>query len=324
MVVEQSEFKPLSLAIENNRETNNIFYLFRMSKLHWTPLTNINKEDTVWDSLPQMEVDFDDFLDLFLSNPRSTSSLPSPTSPSDEKRALEVSKLRDIEIIMKAFPKKEEVLVKALQDMDDNLIKRDQVDQLLNLLGHEEDVAAVANFKSSNPDTALNKAEAFLLFIGTFPRLKEKLIFWRFRQDCEASEEDFCEDLQHLSKMIDSVRSNRDFKTILGAVLKAGNFLNSAHVKGFSVLSDLQKLSFLKDRFKEKTVLYHIIHKILNMTPTFTLNDEELNSNLTSVSNTDYDGVKKDLELMRGECTSSLMFLLSEKKACMSILHKDN
>ena len=286
-----------------------------MSKLHWTPLTKLTKENTVWASLPEVDADFDDFLDLFMNDPRTRTSLPSPSSPTEEKRALDVAKQKDIEIIMRGFPKEEAVFMKAIQDMDDNKIKRDQVDQLLKILEQDENVMAVEDFKRCNPDAELNKAESFLLLIGTFPRLKEKLIFWRFKQDCEASEEDICEELDHLALMIDLVKSNPDFKILLGAVLKAGNFLNSSHAHGFSILDDLEKLSFMKDRFKERTVLYYVVQKIIGGTPGFTLNSEELMSNLASVSNTDYDGVKKDLETMKKECSSSLKFLLSERKS---------
>ena len=80
-----------------------------MSKLHWTPLTNLMKENTVWASLPEIDADFDDFLDLFKNNPGARTSLPSPSSPTEEKRALDVAKLRDIEIIMRGFPKEEAV-----------------------------------------------------------------------------------------------------------------------------------------------------------------------------------------------------------------------
>ena len=227
---------------------------------------------------------------------------------------------------MRKFPKSEGEFVEALKAMDGSLIKRDQVDQLLVLLDNEEDpekshpIEAVKKFQISNPEEELNEAESFLHLIGTFPRLKGRLIFWRFRQDCEASEEDFCEYFHHLSKMIDSVKSSQGFKTILGAVLKAGNFLNSSKAKGFSILNDAEKLTAMKDRFKKNTVLYHIVYKILEESPGFELNDEELNSNLNGVANNDYNEVKRDLETMRDECSVSLKFLLSEKNGNSDML----
>ena len=207
-----------------------------MSKLHWTPLSNLKSGDTVWASLPEIEADFDDFLDLFINNPASRTSLPSPSSPNEEKRALDMAKLKDIEIIMRGFPKEEAVLMKALHDMDNKKITRDQVDQLLKIFEHEENVIAVENFKRSNPDVELNKAESFLLLVGTLPRLKEKLIFWRFKQDCEASEEDICEELKHLTTMIDSIKSNKDIKLFIGATLKAAFMFKSTKYSIFFFL----------------------------------------------------------------------------------------
>ena len=150
-----------------------------MRKLHWTPVT-MKMDDTVWASLPEINSDFHEFMDLFQNKPRSIASLStSSSSPNEEKRALTARQLRPIEIIMRKFPKSESVFVEALKAMDDSLIKRDQVDQLLVILENEEDadashpIAAVNDFKSSNPDEELNEAESFLHLIGTFPRLKE-------------------------------------------------------------------------------------------------------------------------------------------------------
>ena len=50
----------------------------------------------------------------------------------------------------------------------------------------------------------------------------------------------------------------------------------------------------MKDRLIQNTLLYHIVHKILEESPRFDLNDEELKSNLACVANNDYIEVKRD------------------------------
>ena len=42
-----------------------------MRKLHWTPVT-MNLDDTIWASVPEMNSDFHEFLDLFQNKPRSS------------------------------------------------------------------------------------------------------------------------------------------------------------------------------------------------------------------------------------------------------------
>ena len=302
----------------------------RMTRLHWTPLPPALAPGTVWDTLPHPDLDLGDFRQLF-QNTAAASARSGAQSPraAAEARPLSSERAREVEIIMRSFPRDPAVLVRALQLMDDTLIKRGQVDQLLNLLKHEDDIDALKKFNSAGEET-LNKAEQFLFLIGTIPRLKEQLIFWRFRQDCEASEKDFCEEFHNLSTAIDIVKSNKDFKLILGGVLKAGNFLNETEVNGFSVMDDLQKIAMMKDKLEGKSLLHHIVSKTLNTKENFGFSDDisktlDIKQNfgffgdifldkISTCSRTDYNEVNKDLELMKRECSSSLKFLLSQNR----------
>ena len=198
--------------------------------------------------------------------------------------------------------------------MDDEIVSRDQVDILLNLVQKKEMLTAVQTYKSSNPEEALGEAEDFLLVLASLPRLEETLSFWRFRQDCEASEMELCEDLHCLSSAIDAIQRSNQFKLLLSVIRDAGNYLNQSNAQGFKI-SDLYRFSFMKDGCKDKTLLQHLVGKLMAHDRAFLGFDESLIDVLEKCQRIDFDQVKKDIELMKGECENSLKYILLENRS---------
>ena len=197
--------------------------------------------------------------------------------------------------------------------MDDNILKRDQVDILLTLVQKKEILNSVQSYRNSNPEKTPGKAEEFILLLSSLPRLEETLSFWRFRQDCEASELELCEDLHCLSSAVDGVQGSTEFKLLLSAIRDAGNFLNQSNAMGFKI-SDLHRFSFMKDGYKDKTLLQHLIRKLMDHERDFHAFDENLIDILEKCQKIDFIQVKKDIDLMKRECENSLKYILMENR----------
>ena len=286
-----------------NEEAN-----IRMSKLHWTPLKLTN--DSIWSDLPPVKIDFDDFKETFRA--RSSYDIPmSPKSPSS-KGPLDEKEVRNIMIMMRGLPKQSELLP-ALTEMNDDVISRDQVDLLLQLIKPDNDkkdvLSSVQVFKRDHPEVKLGEAEEFLLALGSTPRLEETLSFWRFRQDCEASEMELCEDLHCLSSGVDAVKKCQDLKLLLSIILEAGNFLNKSSAAAFKV-TDLSKLSFMKDSHRDKSLLHHVVIKTLEVHDSFHKFEDNFVEMLEKCYKADYCQLKKDIEMMRSECENHLKYIL--------------
>ena len=221
--------------------------------------------------------------------------------------------------------------------MDDKLIKRDQIDQLLKLcfpseedkkkakkgdtstINFAEDVKNIKQFKEANPNVNLEKPEKFLLLLASVTRLQDKLSFWRFRLDCEASEAELCKDLNLLSSAIDAVKDNKEFQLLLSMILQAGNYLNQTNVEGFSVIEDLRRLQGMKDNSKSHSLLYHLVMKCQESNSVFNGFDKDFSNFMFENSHLDLDQLRKDLDLMKTECSSSLKYIMLENRG-----HGDN
>ena len=282
----------------------------RMSKLHWK--TARGGADTIWSELPAVSPVMTDLQQFF--SLKTTPSLPSPLlgpKPARKQSVVATDRLRDVAIIMKGLPQ-QEALTDAIRDMDEDVIDRDQIEKLLKLLTFIDEIDQLRRFSSENPEATLDTAEKFLLSLASIPSVEEKLSFWSFRLDCEASEEEICRPVNDLNHAMEVLRENQNFRLMLSLILCSGNFLNQTAVKAFC-LNDLQKVSLMKDKTKEKTLLYHVVRKALENDPGFDGFDQTFVSVFEAGSRSDLDQVIRDLEVMEEECKKSLRFVLKSQ-----------
>ena len=245
------------------------------------------------------------------------------TKSSERKQSVLVIKtdrIRDVSVLMKGLPH-EKMITEAIRDMNEDVLDRDQIEKILKLLTFIDEIDQLQRFCRSNPDSegSLDKAERFLLSIGSIPNVEAKLSFWKFRLDCEASEDALCRPVSQLLQVMELLRSNQNFKMMLSLILKSGNFLNQTSVKAFN-LNDLQKITQMKDQSKTKSLLYHVVRKALEIDPTFDGFDETFVSGLEDGATTDFDQVASDLEVMERECKKSLKFVLLQRNENVDLL----
>ena len=280
----------------------------RMSKLHWKSVRG--GAETIWSELPPVCPDLSDLQTLFSVHTKT--SLSSPPALSLAKKhsvvKMKTDRLRDVAIIMKGLPQ-EGRLTDAIRDMDEDVIDRDQIDKLIKLLTFIDEIDQLKKFAKENPGGSLDPAERFLLSLASIPNIEAKLGFWSFRLDCEASEEELCRPVHDLNQAMELLRENKQFKLMLSLILSSGNYLNQTTIKAFC-LTDLQKVSMMKDKTKEKTLLYHVVRKALEEDPDFDGFDETFVSVFEAASRTDLEQVTRDLEVMEDECKKSLRFAL--------------
>ena len=292
--------------------------LMRMSKFHWSSVRC--RPGTIWTELPSLDPFMEDLRDLFSLESKS---LPSPiTPPAGRKQSvMKLDRIRDVSIIMKGLPQGN-ILTEAIRDMDEEVLDREQIDKILKLLTFIDEIDQLQKFSKENPDceASLDRAEKYLLRIGSIPNIEARLSFWKFRLDCEASEEDLCRPVNELMKAIELLRSNQGFKLMLSLILCSGNYLNQTNVTAFR-LNDLQKLPLMKDRSKTKSLHYHIVRKALKIVPTFNGFDDTFISAFEAGSRNDLDQVARDLEAMEEECKKSLKFVLMQRNENVDLLN---
>ena len=234
---------------------------------------------------------------------------------------MKTDRLRDVAIIMKGLPQGRK-LTDAIRDLDEDVIDRDQIEKLSKLLTFIDEIDQLKKFSKENPGASLDPAEKFLLSLASIPNAEAKLSFWSFRRDCEASEEELCRPLNDLNQAMEVLREDNNFKLMLSLILSSGNFLNRTTIKAFC-LNDLRKVSLMKDKTKEKTLLYHVVRKALENDPDFDGFDETFVSVFEAGARSDLDQVVRDLEVMEEECKKSLRFVLKSQNVELVNFIKD-
>jgi len=278
----------------------------KMARIHWKPIIQI--QDSIWNSLPKVNPNLDDFQDLFESKRHTINTSTTKSSSLDKTSALSNDRIRDISIMIKGLPEQKE-LKKAIMKMDDDVIKRDCIDKLLKLASYTDDIEAVKSFRQENPEAVLTKAENFMLFFGSIKGMDARLNFWKFRKDCEASEKEICDPLYNLKSAMEILRESEEFQFLLSLALASGNYVNNDTAKGFQI-EDLPKLKMTKDISKTKSMLYHIVRKAIDIDAKFVGFNRELMNVIEVISRTDFDEIRLGLELMEKQCNESLKYIL--------------
>ena len=180
-------------------------------------------------------------------------------------------------------------LLSALKTMDDATISRENLDKLLNFVTKEKYINwmnKVKRFSEQKPEHPLNEAEAFLLLLSTTKGLVDSLKLWQIREDCEAMEREIAEPLDTIRTSIAMVKTSSELALVLRITLQVVNFLKGTRFAGLNI-EDLKKLDEVKDITNKRSLLFHIVRKLLDVEPSFSGFPVNLLDNLKKMASVD-------------------------------------
>lgn len=277
----------------------------KLVKLHWRPLPPTSLQGTVWQSLPQVEVNLAEFEQLFEVKDLGKKTQASTVKPK-ELLVLDPRRSNQINIGIKNLPRIQN-LKSAILKMDDKSMTREHVEKLQALMPLEEEIFAIQEMEKENPGIPLGQAEQFLLTIHSIQGLECRLKLWAFKLDFQAMERDICEPLRALKDGIDRVMRSSGLAWYLSIILTVGNTLNRSGSVGFN-LEYITKLSTVKDTGgSKKSLLHHIVKKAMESGVGQEMHEEF--QCLKEVVKTDYGELQQNLAGMEAECKNSLGYL---------------
>ena len=191
-------------------------------------------------------------------------------------------------------------MVSALKEMDDTTISRENLDKLLDFVTREKYIKWMDNVKTfaeQHPDHPLNDAESFLLTLSTTVGLVDSLKLWQIREDCEAMEEEICRPLNIIQISVDLIKNSRELALVLRITLQVVNFLKGT---GFAAvdIEDLKKLDDIKDITNKRSLLCHIVRKLLDVDSDFSGFPETLMNALRKMAAVDLKELDKQIEVV--------------------------
>ena len=191
-------------------------------------------------------------------------------------------------------------LLSALKTMDDATISRENLDKLLNFVTKEKYINwmnKVKRFSEQKPEHPLNEAEAFLLLLGTTKGLVDGLKLWQIKEDCEAMEREICKPLDTIKTCIALIKNSKELALLLKITLQVVNFLKGTRFAAVSV-EDLKKLDEIKDITNQRSLLFHIVRKLLDVEPNFSGFPDKLLETLRKMISVDLKELDLQIEVV--------------------------
>ncbi|XP_023159307.1 FH1/FH2 domain-containing protein 3 isoform X6 [Ceratitis capitata] len=258
---------------------------------------------TIWDELPQSNVDTQKLEHLFESRAKDLmTKKQQELNKSKEIIVLDHKRSNAINIAMTKLPPPRAIKA-AILKMDATVVTREGIDKLLNMLPTDEERGKIQEAQMANPELPLGSAEQFLLTLASISELGARLKLWAFRLDFDNSEKEIAEPLMDLKQGIEILRNNRTFKCILSTLLSVGIFLNGAPVKGFQI-EYLSKVPEVKDTVHKHSLLHHLCHMVMESSPDTTDLYSEIGP-ITRASKADFSDLAHNLNQLENECKAS-------------------
>ena len=181
--------------------------------------------------------------------------------------------------------------------MDDTTIDRENLDKLLNFVTKEKHIQwmkKVKSFAENQPEHPLNEAEAFLLLLSTTKGLVDSLKLWQIKEDCEAMEREICKPLDTINTCIALIKNSRELALLLRITLQVVNFLKGTRFAAINV-EDLKKLDEIKDITNKRSLLFHIVRKLLDVEPNFSGFSDRLLDTLRKMTSVDLNELDRQI-----------------------------
>ncbi|XP_072012998.1 FH1/FH2 domain-containing protein 3-like [Amphiura filiformis] len=258
---------------------------------------------TIWSNISPIAIDTRKFEHLFES--RSKDFQQKQKAEAGKKNfitVLDPKRSNAINIGLTVLPQPR-TIKQAILTMDTMVINKEGVEKLLTMMPTEEEVSAIQEATTVNPDVPLASAEQFLQMMASISGLKARLSLWLFKADYDSLEEEVAEPLADLKKGMEDLKDCKTFRYILATLLAIGNFLNGAQAQGFHI-DYLSKVPLVKDTVHKQSLLYHAVQNVMEKFQDSTDLFSEL-GNISRCAKVDFEQVAENLITMEEECKAS-------------------
>ncbi|KAM8881532.1 FH1/FH2 domain-containing protein 3 isoform 1-T1 [Synchiropus picturatus] len=280
-------------------------------KLHWKDLPMLSPlprktrfgTQTIWAGLQPVNLDTNYLVSLFESKGRNNClNILCGKKKHTALTVLGMKRSNIITIALSSLPPAH-ILPIAIHSMDSNVLDREDIQRLQEIIPSEEELTQIKEAKAKKPSLLLAPAELCLLTLGEISHLSSRLQLWEFTLDYDSLEREIAEPLFYLKLAIEQLSSSQTFRYILSTVLAIGNFLNGCNARGFE-LSYLGSLSQVRDTQTRQPLLRHVCVLLMKLYP----QSSDLFSDLTAVTKAgkcDYSLVQSNLSQLDASCKAS-------------------
>ena len=293
----------------------------KLRSLHWNRIVLGTKEqrreklskftfNTYWDSLTEADLDVAAFETKFQLK-AIVAKVKAKKEKKSEIKFLDTTRSNNMGIIMAKLPELP-ILERAILDLDESVLGRDDVAQLLHFQPTDEELkgmeAAEAEFRKDPPagwvahaPLPWAKSERLVVMFKRITQVESRLSAWLNSLSFEEMVETITPQLTVLETACKQIKGSDSLKLAMGIILAAGNRLNGGSRRGQAdgfKIQVLSRLSATKDSSGKGTLLDYVAATALEMAPVALAQDrgelqfEELAKILRKASRVSFNDVK--------------------------------
>eukprot|EP00536_Pseudo-nitzschia_multiseries_P012608 jgi/Psemu1/260762/estExt_Genewise1Plus.C_4910024 len=248
----------------------------RRARLHWKTIQTVVK-NSLWANVQSevdgIDIDEEEFQDLFQADLKGTKIIKSPTSAKKKGAAVRVidsKRANNGGIILARLKLTHDQMAEAVDRIDDSTLTAEQIQNVIEYLPTKEERDALQKYMLEGGQDAAEKfeglceCEKFMVSMMTVKHAKRKIRALLFKLQFMTCMESIAKDAQMIDSACDELVNSNRLRQLLGIILQFGNRLNTAgnstksKAGGFS-LESLSKLSQAKAFDKKTTFLHYII-----------------------------------------------------------------
>jgi len=245
----------------------------KMKKLHWQKVEDRAVKESIWFSVADDDVKFDveDFEATFCQKETKEKK---EVEVKEAKKKVDVVKLVDekrsynADITLARFRMTHAFIRDAILAMDETVLDQDKLNQLIKVAPTSDEVETVQSFVGDV--NTLGNTEKFYRCVSSIPRIERRLEFMLFKQQFKGLYTGFKENLDHISKAIQSLRTSRPLKQLLTICLAFGNYMNGNTPHGAAwgfKLATLNRLDASKSSDNATSLLHYLAEYVQQKQP---------------------------------------------------------
>ena len=158
---------------------------------------------------------------------------------------IDKKKAQGIEIVVRANKIPNEACIAAIRNMDEQVIKPEQVNSLLQLFPSRRDIELLHAYQGE--DTVLSVADRFVKELLLVPRVEQRMHCFMFKSELPTCLGDISANMHSIELATAQVQGSKKLSIVLSIALKMGNVLNQGTRSGSAVGIRLASLHQLKD-----------------------------------------------------------------------------
>jgi len=250
----------------------------RRARLHWNTLRKVTS-NSLWAQIDQddslnIEIDEQEFRNLFQAEKNETSAAATSTAASQLKRSsavrvIDPKRANNGGIILARLKMSHDDMADAVDRIDEQALTAEQIENIIEYLPTKEEGKALESYMLEGGQDAAEKfeglceCEKFMVSMMTVKHAKRKVTALLFKLQFESCILEIQQEARAIEQACEELSNSVRLRQLLGIVLTFGNRLNTAgngkRKAGAFSLDSLLKLKQAKAFDKKTTFLHYII-----------------------------------------------------------------